>query len=407
MPHDLLIKGGHLLDPASGLNGVMDLAVTDGKIAAIAPDIDPAEATRTIVIKGQRRYVTPGLIDMHVHCSFGMQTPGVNWMAAPPETAGVLSGVTTVVDCGTTGAYNFGVVPTYIAGKTKTRTSFFLNIGSYGLLTQPLHKPRPEVSDPSHIDIESTIACVEAHRDLIKGIKLRLVGDAVESMGTQLVDLALEAARSLKLPLMTHIGELMGQNSKAPELTRYLIDRLQPEDIITHVCTAHSGGLLDEQKKVLPAAREAQNAGVVMDPAAGRSNWNYDVCRIEAEQGFTPDTISTDLTLLGRTTSVYSLTEAMARFMACGYSLEQVVTMVTTNPAKALKLDNEIGALKVGYEADLTVLDVVTGKWLFRDTSGTPFHGEHAFVPVQTIRAGELISPDWGPHPWGWLPEEA
>src|SRR5690606_19431280 len=120
-----------------------------------------AEAKRTIVIKGQRRYVTPGLIDMHTHCSFGMQTPGVNWMAAPPETAGVLSGVTTVVDCGTTGAYNFGVVPTYIAGKTKTRTSFFLNIGSYGLLTQPLHKPRPEIIDPSYIDIESTIACVE------------------------------------------------------------------------------------------------------------------------------------------------------------------------------------------------------------------------------------------------------
>jgi dihydroorotase len=158
---------------------------------------------------------------------------------------------------------------------------------------------------------------------------------------------------------------------------------------------------------VLPAARDAQNAGVVMDPAAGRSNWNYEVCRIEAEQGFTPDTISTDLTLLGRSGSVYSLTEAMARFMACGYTLEQVVTMVTANPAKALKLENEIGALKAGYEADLTVLDVVTGRWRFVDTAGNPFTGEHAIVPVQTIRAGELISPDWGPHPWGWLPEEA
>ena len=407
MAFDLLIKGGHLLDLAAGLNGVKDVAITNGKIAAIADDINPAEATRTIVIKGQRRYVTPGLIDLHTHCSFGMQTPGVNWMAAAPETAGVHSGVTTVVDCGTTGAYNFGVVPTYIAGKTKTRTSFFLNIGSYGLLTQPLHKPKPEIIDRSYIDLDSTIACVEGHRDLIKGIKLRLVGDAVETMGFEMVDLAIEAARSLKLPLMTHIGELMGQNAKAPEVTRYLISKLQPYDIITHVCTAHSGGLLDENGKVIDAAREAQQAGVVMDPAAGRSNWNYDVCRIEAEQGFTPDTISTDLTLLGRTLSVYSLTEAMARFMACGYSLEQVVTMTTTNPAKALKLENEIGAIKVGHEADLTILDVHSGKWRFVDTAGNPFLGEHAIVPVQTVRAGELISPDWGPHAWGWLPEEA
>ncbi len=407
MPYDLLIKGGRLFDPGQGLDAIMDVGITDGKIAAVEPNIEPSEATRHIAVKGQRRFVTPGLIDLHTHCSFGMQTPGVNWMAAPPETAGVLSGVTTVVDCGTTGAYNFGVVPTYIAGKTKTRTAFFLNIGSYGLLTQPLHKPRPEVIDESYIDIESTIACVEAHRDLIKGIKLRLVGDAVGSMGTKMVDLALEAARALNLPLMTHIGELMGQNAKAPEVTRYLIGKLQPYDIITHVCTAHSGGLLDENKRVLTAAREAQDAGVVMDPAAGRSNWNYEVCRIEAEQGFSPDTISTDLTLLGRTTSVYSLTEAMARFVACGYSLEQVVRMVTTNPAKALKLEGQIGAIKVGHEADLTILDDVTGKWRFVDTAGTPFFGEHAFVPVQTIRAGELISPDWGPHAWGWLPEEA
>jgi dihydroorotase len=407
MPYDLLIKGGHLLDPGSGLNGVMDIGITAGKIAAVEANIDPAQATRTIQIKGQHRYVTPGLIDLHTHCTFGMQTPGVNWMAAPPELAGVHSGVTTVVDCGTTGAYNFGVVPTYIAGKTKTRTSFLLNIGSYGLLTQPLHNAKPEIIDPSYIDIDSTIACVEAHRDLIKGIKLRLVGDAVETMGTQMVDMALEAARALNLPLMTHIGELMGQNAKAPELTKYLISKLQPYDIITHVCTAHSGGLLDENRKVIQAAREAQDAGIVMDPAAGRSNWNYEVCRIEAEQGFTPDTISTDLTLLGRSGSVYSLTEAMGRFMACGYTLEQVVRMVTAAPAKALKLENEIGAIKVGYEADLTILDAVTGKWRFVDTAGAAFTGETAIVPVQTVKAGELISLDWGPHEWGWLPEEA
>jgi dihydroorotase len=407
MPYDLLIKGGHVLDPGQGLDGVLDIAITAGKIAAISKDIPVSEARRHIVVKGQRRYVTPGLIDLHTHCAHGLQSPGVNWMAADPDIAGVRSGVTTVVDCGTCGAYNFGVVPTYIAPQAKTRTVWFLNIGSYGLLTQPLHKPRPEVSDPSHIDLDSTIACIEANRDLIKGIKLRLVGTGVDTMGTQMVDMAVEAARSLGLPLMTHIGDLMGQSPKAPELTRYLISKLQPDDIITHVCTGHSGGLLDENKKVITEAWEAKKSGVVMDPAAGRSNWNYQVCRVEAEQGFQPDTISTDLTIPGRATSVYSLTEAMARFMACGYSLSQVVQMTTSNAAKALHLHDRIGAIKLGYDADLTLLDDVTGKWRFVDTSGGAFTGEHALVPVQTVRAGDLIAPEWGPHTWGWLPEEA
>ena len=408
MAYDLVIKGGHVFDPGQGLDGVMDIAIGDGKIAAVERDIAVAEGQRQIIVRGQRRYVTPGLIDLHTHCAFGLQSPGVNWQAADPEIAGVHSGVTTVVDCGTCGAYNFGVVPTYIVPRAKTRTAWFLNIGSYGLLgllQAPLHA-RAEVTAPADIDIDATLACVEANRPLVRGIKVRLVGPAVESMGRQLVDLALQAARAAGLPLMTHIGDLMTQSSKAPELTDYLISRLQPHDIITHVCTAHAGGLLDADRKVLPQARAAKDAGVVMDPAAGRSNWSSEVCRIEADQGFQPDTISTDMSLPGRLSSVFSLTEAMSRFMACGYSLEQVVRMTTANAAKAMRLEDQIGAIKVGWDADLTILDDVTGRWRFRDTSGTAFSGEHALVPVQTVRAGELVSPDWGPHPWGWLPEE-
>jgi dihydroorotase len=163
---------------------------------------------------------------------------------------------------------------------------------------------------------------------------------------------------------------------------------------------------MDENGKVLPQAWSAKEAGVVMDPAAGRSNWNQRVCRIEADQGFLPDTISTDMSTPGRASSIYSLMEAMDRFMACGYTLEQVVRMTTCNPARALGLGDQVGAIKPGLEADLTILDDVPGRWRFVDTSGVPFTGEHALVPVQTIKGGDLISPDWGPHPWGWLPEE-
>ncbi len=409
MPYDLVIKGGHVFDPGRGLDGVMDIAIDDGKIAAIEREIPVDDGQRHIVVRGPRRYVTPGLIDMHVHCAYGLQSPGVNWQAADPELAGVHSGVTTVVDCGTCGAYNFGVVPTYIVPRSKTRTAWYLNIGSYGLLglLQAPRHARAEITQPSDIDVDATIACVEANRPLIQGIKLRLVGSAVESMGQQLIDLALQAARGAGLPLMTHIGDLMTQSPKAPELTDYLISRLQPHDVITHVCTAHSGGLLDANRKVLPQARAAKDAGVVMDPAAGRSNWSSEVCRIEADQGFYPDTISTDMSIPGRASSVFSLMEAMSRFMACGYTLAQVVQMTTLNAAKAMRLEGSIGTIKVGHDADLTILDAVTGRWRFRDTTGVAFTGETALVPVQTVRAGELISPDWGPHPWGWLPEEA
>jgi dihydroorotase len=405
MPYDLLIKNGHVFDPGQSLDGVMDIAITDGKIAAVAPNLPVEEAKQHIVVRGDGRYITPGLIDMHAHVAFGLQTQGVNWQAANPELIGVQSGVTTIVDGGTCGAYNFGIVPTWVVPNTRTRTIYYLSVGSYGLVTQSLPKARSDIQSPADIDLEATFACVEAHRDLIKGIKLRLLDKAVETMGRQLVDLALEAARGLNVPLMTHIGDFMGESPEAPALTDYLISRMQPHDIITHVCTSHSGGLLDADGRVKPAAVEAQKAGVVMDPAGGRRNYSQEVARIEADQGFYADTISTDMSAPGRSFPIYSLTEAMSRFMATGYSLEQVVRMTTANPAKALRMENEIGAIAVGRVADLTILDDVTGKWRFIDTNGATFTGEHALVPVQTLRAGKLISPDWGPHAWGWLPE--
>jgi len=131
------------------------------------------------------------------------------------------------------------------------------------------------------------------------------------------------------------------------------------------------------------------------------------VARRQADLGIAPDTISTDITPGGYGEIVYSLMECMAKFLAIGYSLADVVRMTTTNAARALGCAEQLGAIAVGREADLSVFDLVSGRWRFLDTSGQVFTGEHAVVPVQTIRGGELIAPDWGPHPWGWLPEPA
>jgi dihydroorotase len=211
------------------------------------------------------------------------------------------------------------------------------------------------------------------------------------------------------LPLMVHIGDRPADFEKARDVTRFLLKSFEPGDILTHLATPHSGGVMvdEARSKTVPELQEARARGVVLDPALGAGNFGFDVARQQAEIGLHPDTISSDLTAGGRTRVVYSLMECMGRFMAAGYSFKDMVRMSTMNAAKALGMQDELGALAVGREADITILDVVNGRWKFVDTVQKEFTGETALVPVQTIRAGEVFAPEWGPHPWGWLPEEA
>lgn len=403
--YDLLIKGGRVFDPGQKIDARLDVAIRGGRIAALQPDIPAREAKRTVEVRGDNRYVVPGLIDVHTHVAFGAQTPGVNWQAADPELAGVHSGVTTVVDCGSTGAYNFGLFPTHILPRAKTRILCFLNIGSHGLLY--MHKHRADVPRLEDVDREAIAGCVEANPGLVNGIKLRLVGDLVQECGEELVRLAEALAREHHLPLMVHIGEVLHESANAPAVTRYLLKTLQPLDILTHLCTHHSGGVMDDDLQPVPELREARANGVVLDPASGRSNFSIDVARRQADLGLHPDTISTDMSTPGRSEVVHSLMECMAKFMAVGCSLEDVVRMTTVNAARALSKQDELGAIAVGREADLSVMDVLPGRWKYADCRKEAFSGDHAIVPVQTVRAGELFAPDWGPYPWGWLPEEA
>jgi dihydroorotase len=157
----------------------------------------------------------------------------------------------------------------------------------------------------------------------------------------------------------------------------------------------------------VPELQEARASGVVLDQASGRGNFSYEVAQRQADLGLHPDTISTDMSTPGRAEVVHSLMECMAKFMALGYSLEDVVRMTTINAAKALRKEDQLGAIAVGREADLTIMDLVPGKWQFKDCRGESFSGAQAIVPVQTVRAGELFAPEWGPYPWGWLPAEA
>lgn len=401
--YDLVVKGGRVVDPGQGLDGAMDIGVSGGRIAAVEPVIDDPDAARVIDVGG--RAVIPGMIDLHVHVIQGAATPGLNEIAAPPDLAGVQSGVTTLLDAGTTGAWNYGVYLHHVANRAKTRLLSLLNIGKFGIPGQAIGKP--EIYTTEDVDLDATIRLADLYVEHVRGVKVRLVGPALFSMGADLIRLAKEAAREANLPLMAHVGDIIGFDDRAQGLTRTLLKEMGEGDILTHVCTSMPGGVLDANGKVLPELREAEANGAVFDPAHGRSNFNFDVANRLAQQDFHPTTISTDLTLNGRKGPIHSLTETMSKFMAVGYTLEQTVRMVTEAPAKALGMQDSIGAIAVGREADLSIIEELNGKWRFQDSQGNSFTGERALRPVHTVRAGELTPLEWGPHPWGWQPAEA
>jgi dihydroorotase len=172
------------------------------------------------------------------------------------------------------------------------------------------------------------------------------------------------------------------------------------------LCTPNPGGVSEPGAGTLDEVRLARSKGVVLDPALGRGNFGVEVARYQADNGLYPDTLSSDVTLGGRTRGV-GLLDSMSKFLSIGYGLSDVVRMASSGAARAIGLQDSAGALAIGREADITIFDVVAGKWKFTDTRDVPFTGDKVLVPVQTIRGGELFSPDWGPYPWGWLPEEA
>jgi dihydroorotase len=403
--YDLLIKGGHVLDPGQGLDAALDIAVSGGKIAKIAADIPAQDAARVLEMRGPGRHVVPGLIDLHTHVADGAITKGVGMANCDADDIGVHSGVTTVADCGSVGVANLGVFPAHILPKAKTRVITLVNAGSHAHTM-----PGPaDVNSLGDINRDALGKAAEHNPGLIAGVKLRIVGPAFQTIGEEIITSAKAAAKDLGVPLMVHIGDFTAKDeasaARRGELTRFLLKTFEPGDILTHLCTPNSGRVLDPAGNPYPEVAEARAAGVVLDSALGRGNFGIEVARRQADIGLYPDTISSDLTAMGQT--FHSLLECMAKFMSIGYSLADVVKATTASAASALGLQHEIGAIAVGRDADLSVIDVVEGDFSFTDTTGKEFRGGYGLVPVRTLKAGEEFAPGWGTHPWGWLPASA
>jgi dihydroorotase len=390
MVYDLLLQGGEVLDSGAGIRGRLDIGISAGRVARIAPGIEAREARRVIHVAG--KLVAPGLIDIHRHIAEGMTAIGIH-----PDVAGVLSGVCTVVDAGSCGSHTFGGFAKFVAAHARTRVLSMVHIVRTGLASMP------ELRGREDLDPEGVVRTIESHRAVALGVKLRLVGAGVQGVGAEAVREARRAARETGTRLMLHVGD--PEKQVAAAVTRAGLGLLEPGDIVTHFFTGQQANLLDPNGRPWPEVAEAARRGVFMDCAHGRGNFSFDAARRLLDQGVRPHCLSTDLTVPGRYGVVGSLTETMSKAMALGFSLEEAVRMTTANPAQALGMADTLGSLAEGREADISVLELVEGEFLFRDTMGGTLKGDKALAPALTIRAGELVPLDWGPRPWGWLPE--
>ena len=374
--YNLLIKGGRVIDPAQGVDGVLDIAISGQKIAQVAGDISASEGQQVIDAKG--KIVTPGLIDMHCHVY-----DSIHNISIEPDIAGVKQGVTTVADGGSTGQATFMAFPKYIIPPSQTTVFCFLHISSLGQLLTP------ELRDWEEVDLDASKAVVNEHRDLIKGIKLRLVGNLVASEGLKVIKMTKDFAHSLGLPVMVHIGDPKKQVPAS--LTSDLLEEMESGDILTHVFTSKQGGILLQDGTVLPQVKKAIERGVVLEIAHGRNNLNFDVARRSMAQGIFPTVLSSDINTLCLNGPVFGLSVLMSKFMALGVSLQEVIKMSTINPAMALQLAGKAGSLKKGMDADVSILELQTGRWELTDSDGQSLSTTTMLKPRITIKSGQVI----------------
>ena len=374
--YDLLVKGGRVIDPAQNIDATMDVAINGDKVAAVSKDISPQDGKQVIDAKG--KIVTPGLIDIHVHCFDGIMK-----ICLEPDVAGVKHAVTTVVDCGSAGQATFAAFPKLILPTAKTSVFCFLHLCSLGLI------PEPELRDWDEVDLDAMAETIDANRGVIKGVKLRLVGKLVASAGIEVVKTAKKIAGQFGLPIMVHFGDV---DSQVPAtITPECLSVMDAGDIVAHVYTGNQGSVMRPDGSLLPELKAAMERGVILDPANGRNNFSFAVARKCMAEGILPTVIGTDLNHRCLKERTYSLPVNMSRFLAVGLDLNQVVAMTTINVARAIHEEDKIGSLKPGMAADVSILELQSGAWTLVDTPGETIKIDRLLMPVTAIKGGKAI----------------
>jgi dihydroorotase len=375
MKYDLLICDGEVVDPGGGLRGRMDVGIAGGKIVEIAPSLRQEDARNTISAKN--RLVTPGLVDVHAHIFVNCSDMGEN-----TDRLCNAGGVTTVCVAGSAGSANFAGLRFVIDKAVRTRARAFVNLSTIGIVGTARSG---ELAHLPYADPEGCARTIAENRDLAIGVKLRYGPGIVWEYTTEPVKTARQAADMAGVPLMVHITD---SPLPLPEILAFM----KPGDIITHCLHGRDHGIMGpERQLILKEVVEAQHHGVIFDCAHGRAHFSFSLIEKALDQGFLPDTISTDLTFGSATRGpVFDLTTTMSKLMHFGVALDDVVIRVTATPAKILGLDGMVGTLRPGANADVAILELRDGNFEFHDTDGNTINGKRRLITHQTLKDGRV-----------------
>lgn len=374
--YDLLVAGGRVIDPAQNLDATRDVAILDGKIAAVEPEI-PRERARE-VIDARGKLVTPGLIDLHTHVF-----PYVGPYGIEPDPYCVKRGVTTVIDAGTSGALTFAAFRRYNIERAATRIRALLHVVAIGMVAGSTPN-MGELEDLRYCVPEMAAKVAGENRDLIVGFKIRFSEQYTGKNDLEGMRRARVAADAARLPLMIHIG-----GSYTP-LEEFLA-LMKKGDVVTHSFNSHPHGLLDANGKLLPEVVAARQRGVLFDVGHGAGSFSFDIMEKCLALGFAPDTISSDLYSANIAGPVYDLPTTLSKFLLLGMSLGDVVRRATVNASHVFNFGVPIGTLTPGSEADVGVFELAEGEFTFTDSDRKTRTGRQRFVPVATARGGKVF----------------
>ena len=391
--YDLLLRGGHVIDAKNKISEIRDVAIRGGKIAAVESKIDPATALKTVDVSGL--HVTPGLVDIHVHvyAGTGQRRSYAGDNSVYPDGFTLRSGVTAVADAGCAGWRNFEDFKARIIDRARTRVFVFLNIvghGMGGVLVEQI------VDD---MEPKPTAEMALRHKGLIVGIK------TAHYMGRDFiaVDRALEAGTIAGIPIMVDFGRAFPQKSLAELLSK----KLRPGDIYTH-CYSGLRGELDPSGHANPGLLEGRKRGVIFDVGHGAASFTWRVAVPIVQEGFPPDSISTDLSTGSMVTGARDMLSVMNKFLALGMSVDEVISRSTWNPAREIG-QQQLGNLSVGSPADVAVLRLEHGEFGFLDSYGARLRGNRKLTCEMTLRDGKIVyelnglsRPDWTTLPKGY-----
>jgi len=382
MKFDLLIKGGEVVDPG-GQSGRLDVAIKRNRIAAVDRDIPAESAARVIDASGQ--YVTPGLIDLHTHVYHHVTFWGID-----PDPVAARSGVTTWLDVGSAGAFNWSGFREFIVKPSDVRIYGLLNISSIGLTAAT-----GELANLDYCDVDLCCKLIGLHRDLILGVKVRIDSNTIRGSGIEPLHRARAAAERCDLPMMVHIGS-------SPPAVADVLALMRPGDILTHCFTGNSMRIIDEHGQLLDDAKRAWESGIIMDIGHGAGSFSFETAEALINAGYTPDVISSDIHQLSIHGPLFDMPTCLSKFLALGMSFADVIRAATIRPAEVLGFQHELGTLKVGALADLALFTIQEGRFPFYDVAMNMREGTQLIRNTLTIANGRPLprTPDAAPAPW-------